>query len=221
MPFLGDCAVRHMGAVLAEMEASLFPALAGRRTAMPVVPPAARASTPQHQLAARRPGRARGGLRRLAGAGGARPLPDGDRPALPGRGGDRRGEGRVPRHRRAGAASGGASRYEIRDMLRGAADDDRAATRRWRRRWRGRSRRCSGATPEFVVSPGTYDQKHIDRIGRLQELRRLRPGHTRPRAPARRICRRRRHARRRHGDGPRAGRSARRGWRRSRTVEVG
>jgi succinyl-diaminopimelate desuccinylase len=26
MPFLGDCAVRHMGAVLAEMEASLFPA---------------------------------------------------------------------------------------------------------------------------------------------------------------------------------------------------
>ena len=45
MPFLGDCAVRHMGAVLAEMEASLWPALAARRTAMPVVPPAARAST--------------------------------------------------------------------------------------------------------------------------------------------------------------------------------
>ena len=45
MPFLGDCAVRHMGAVIAEMEASLWPALAARRTAMPVVPPAARAST--------------------------------------------------------------------------------------------------------------------------------------------------------------------------------
>ena len=28
MPFLGDCAVRHMGAVVAEMEESLFPALA-------------------------------------------------------------------------------------------------------------------------------------------------------------------------------------------------
>ena len=38
MPFLGDCAVRHMGAVIAEMEASLLPALAARRTAMPVVP---------------------------------------------------------------------------------------------------------------------------------------------------------------------------------------
>ena len=45
MPFLGDCAVRHMAAVIAEMEASLWPALAARRTAMPVVPPAARAST--------------------------------------------------------------------------------------------------------------------------------------------------------------------------------
>jgi succinyl-diaminopimelate desuccinylase len=45
MPFLGDCAVRHMGAVLAEMEASLFPLLAGKRTEMPVVPEGARSST--------------------------------------------------------------------------------------------------------------------------------------------------------------------------------
>jgi succinyl-diaminopimelate desuccinylase len=42
MPFLGDCAVRHMGAVLAEMEATLFPLLAGKRTEMPVVPEGAR-----------------------------------------------------------------------------------------------------------------------------------------------------------------------------------
>jgi succinyl-diaminopimelate desuccinylase len=45
MPFLGDCAVRHMGAVIAEMERSLFPALARKRTAMPVVPEGARQST--------------------------------------------------------------------------------------------------------------------------------------------------------------------------------
>src|SRR5690606_21317716 len=45
MPFLGDCAVRHMGAVIAAMEATLFPALAQKRTAMPVVPAGARAST--------------------------------------------------------------------------------------------------------------------------------------------------------------------------------
>jgi len=45
MPFLGDCAVRHMGAVLAEMESTLFPALARKRTDMPVVPEGARQST--------------------------------------------------------------------------------------------------------------------------------------------------------------------------------
>ena len=45
MPFLGDCAVRHMGAVLAEMEASLFPALAAKRTDMPVIPEGAKQST--------------------------------------------------------------------------------------------------------------------------------------------------------------------------------
>jgi succinyl-diaminopimelate desuccinylase len=45
MPFLGDCAVRHMGAVVAEMERTLFPALAARHTDMPVVPDGARHST--------------------------------------------------------------------------------------------------------------------------------------------------------------------------------
>ncbi len=45
MPFLGDSAIRHMGAVIAEMEEVLYPALAARHTAMPVVPPQARQST--------------------------------------------------------------------------------------------------------------------------------------------------------------------------------
>ncbi|MEQ1938874.1 acetylornithine deacetylase/succinyl-diaminopimelate desuccinylase family protein [Mesorhizobium sp. CN5-321] len=45
MPFLGDNAVRHMGAVLAAFEADLFPALDRKRTTMPVVPPGARRST--------------------------------------------------------------------------------------------------------------------------------------------------------------------------------
>ncbi len=45
MPFLGDCAVRHMGAVIDEMEQSLFPALAQKRTEMPVVPEGAKQST--------------------------------------------------------------------------------------------------------------------------------------------------------------------------------
>jgi len=45
MPFLGDCAVRHMGAVVSKFEENLFPALAKRRTDMPVVPDGARQST--------------------------------------------------------------------------------------------------------------------------------------------------------------------------------
>ncbi len=45
MPFLGDCAVRHMGAVIEAFEKELFPALARKRTEMPVVPEGARSST--------------------------------------------------------------------------------------------------------------------------------------------------------------------------------
>jgi succinyl-diaminopimelate desuccinylase len=28
-------------------------------------------------------------------------------------------------------------------------------------------RRVTGSDPEFICSPGTYDQKHIDRVGKL------------------------------------------------------
>ena len=33
-----------------------------------------------------------------------------------------------------------------------------------------------GKGPEYVVSPGTYDQKHIDRIGRLKNCIAYGPG---------------------------------------------
>ena len=45
MPFLGDSAIRHMGAVMAEIETNLLPLLASRHTDMPVVPEGARQST--------------------------------------------------------------------------------------------------------------------------------------------------------------------------------
>ena len=45
MPFLGDCAIRHMSAAMRALEEQLLPALAKRRTAMPVVPAGARQST--------------------------------------------------------------------------------------------------------------------------------------------------------------------------------
>ena len=45
MPFLGDCAIRHMGAVLQKFEEQLFPLLSKKTTNMPVVPEGARQST--------------------------------------------------------------------------------------------------------------------------------------------------------------------------------
>lgn len=45
MPFLGDSAVRHMGALLAAFEDELFPALDRKQTTMPVVPEGAKRST--------------------------------------------------------------------------------------------------------------------------------------------------------------------------------
>lgn len=45
MPFLGDSAIRHMQAFLRELEDRLYPTLLTKKTAMPVTPPGARSST--------------------------------------------------------------------------------------------------------------------------------------------------------------------------------
>jgi succinyl-diaminopimelate desuccinylase len=37
-------------------------------------------------------------------------------------------------------------------------------------------RRVIGRDPEFICSPGTYDQKHIDRVGKLKECIAYGPG---------------------------------------------
>jgi succinyl-diaminopimelate desuccinylase len=37
-------------------------------------------------------------------------------------------------------------------------------------------RRVLGRDPEFVCSPGTYDQKHIDRVGKLRDCIAYGPG---------------------------------------------
>ncbi|CCN83810.1 putative Acetylornithine deacetylase/succinyl-diaminopimelate desuccinylase [Vibrio nigripulchritudo SFn27] len=45
MPFLGNCAVRHMGAFLHKVESELMPLLASKHTDMPVIPEGAKQST--------------------------------------------------------------------------------------------------------------------------------------------------------------------------------
>lgn len=175
MPFLGDCAVRHMGAVLAEIEAQLLPALAAKRTAMPVVPEGARASTLNinsiHGGAAE-PEAGYTGLPTPC-------VPDRCRIVI-----DRRFlieedlaevkaemRGLLERLR---AARPGFS-YEIKDLFEVVPSMTEADAPVVRAVY-GAVQAVLGKAPEFVVSPGTYDQKHIDRIGRMKNCIAYGPG---------------------------------------------
>ncbi|MCF3972534.1 acetylornithine deacetylase/succinyl-diaminopimelate desuccinylase family protein [Paracoccus salsus] len=175
MPFLGDCAVRHMGAVLAEMEASLWPLLAGKRTEMPVIPEGARSST----------------LNINAIHGGAAEhdadytglpapcVPDRCRIVI-----DRRFlmeedlaevKAEVTALLDRVKAQRPSFRYELRDLFEvvpSMTDRDAPVVRTTAQA----IQRVLGHEAAYVVSPGTYDQKHIDRIGKLKNCIAYGPG---------------------------------------------
>ncbi|MGW8283714.1 MAG: acetylornithine deacetylase/succinyl-diaminopimelate desuccinylase family protein, partial [Gemmatimonadota bacterium] len=172
MPFLGDCAIRHMHAVVQAFETELFPALARKRTDMPVVPEGAKQSTLNiNSLHGGQPEGFDGFPSPL--------VPDSCRMII-----DRRflieesledvkHEVRelleqLKRHR-------DRFDYTLRDLFevrptltsRDAPVVESVA----------RAVQTVLAKPaEFVVSPGTYDQKHIDRIGRLKDCIAYGPG---------------------------------------------
>jgi succinyl-diaminopimelate desuccinylase len=173
MPFLGDCAVRHMNAVLDRFESQLYPKLAARKTDMPVVPSGARHSTLNINSI-------HGGLAELQD--GALPspcVPDSCRVVL-----DRRwlieedlegvkGEVRDLLEQLVKERTGFS--YSLRDIFEvkpvmsdrnGPVALAAAAA----------IRRVLGRDPEFICSPGTYDQKHIDRVGRLRDCIAYGPG---------------------------------------------
>lgn len=175
MPFLGDCALRHMGAVMAEMEASLFPALAAKRTAMPVVPEGARAAT----------------LNINSVHGGASEQADDDTslpaPCVPDRAHmviDRRFlieedlaevKAEIDRVMARVAARRPTMTWGIRDLFEVQPTmTDRAAP--VVTSTAAAIKRVLGRAADYVVSPGTYDQKHIDRIGRLKNCIAYGPG---------------------------------------------
>ena len=175
MPFLGDCAVRHMGAVIAEMEASLFPALAVRRTDMPVVPDGARQSTLNVNSI-------HGGLAEPED--GYTGLPSAcvpDRCVITI---DRRFlveedidgvKAEIDSLMQRVAATRPGFRYEIRDLFE-VQPVMTAETAPVVTTVREAIREVMAVDPEMVLSPGTYDQKHIDRIGRLQNCIAYGPG---------------------------------------------
>ncbi len=175
MPFLGDCAVRHMAAVVAEMENSLFPALAKRTTDMPVVPEGAKQSTLNINSL-------HGGLSEPEEGFDGFPaaiVPDSCKMIIDRRylieekPDDVRSEmvellERVKKARPKFA-------YELHEMWQVAPTmTDRnapivisvAAA----------IGEVFGREPDYVVSPGTYDQKHIARIGKMKNCIAYGPG---------------------------------------------
>jgi succinyl-diaminopimelate desuccinylase len=175
MPFLGDCAVRHMGAVIAEMEAALFPLLATKRTAMPVVPEGARQSTLNINSIHGGEAEPEDGYTGLP----APCVPDRCRMII-----DRRylieeDPAEVKREVTGLLDRLKAERpdfdYDIRDLhevIPTMADRDAPIVTTVARA----VERVLGHGPDYVVSPGTYDQKHIDRIGRLKNCIAYGPG---------------------------------------------
>jgi len=175
MPFLGDSAIRHMGAVLEEIEHHLYPLLATRQTAMPVVPPQARQSTLNINSI-------HGGEPEPPAGSTALPAPcvaDRCRIVLDRRFlieeaiSDVKAELRAVldrvQSRRAGFT------YTIRDLfeVQPVLTNREAPVVRSTAAAIGR---VLGQVADYVVSPGTYDQKHIDRIGRLKNCIAYGPG---------------------------------------------
>jgi len=172
MPFLGECAIRHMGAFLNRIERHLLPRLATRQTAMPVVPAQARHAT--LNVNGIHGGQAEGhdGLPSPVVADSCRMMIDRrflieeeleevkaeligildqlqrDRPGF---------------------------QYRIRDVMQVlptlTARDAlvvQAVT--------AAIRTVMSKRPELVCSPGTYDQKHVFRIGHLEDCIAYGPG---------------------------------------------
>ncbi len=175
MPFLGDCAVRHMGAVLEEMEATLFPLLASKRTEMPVVPDGARQSTLN-----------------INSIHGGEPVQDADYTGLPSACVpdrckiviDRRFlmeedivevKSEVAAMLESVKAARPSFEYEIRDLFEvqpTMTEEDAPVVKTVQ----AAIEKVLNTQAEFVVSPGTYDQKHIDRIGKLKNCIAYGPG---------------------------------------------
>jgi succinyl-diaminopimelate desuccinylase len=175
MPFLGDCAVRHMGAVIHEFEDKLFPAMAARRTDMPVVPEGAKSSTMNINSI-------HGGQKEQSDDFTGLPahcVPDSCRIVI-----DRRFLVEEPLDQ---------VRSEVTDLLEGlrvARPDFEYELTELNSVLPSMTDKTApvvetvaqaiedvmGKAPEYVASPGTYDQKHIDRIGKLKNCIAYGPG---------------------------------------------
>jgi len=173
MPFLGDSAIRHMAAVLESIERDLYPALKLKRTHMPVVPEGAKEST--LNINSIHGGQAENDT-------GGMPSPivaDSCRMVI-----DRRflieeDVETVKNEIRALldnlVRTRPDFRYDLRELFEvipSMTDKDAPVARATA----NAIRRVLQREPAFICSPGSYDQKHIDRIGKLKDCIAYGPG---------------------------------------------
>lgn len=172
MPFLGDCAVRHMGAVIQAFESELFPALAKKTTTMPIVPEGARQSTMNINAI-------HGGQTDDYSGLPSPNVPDSCKLTIDRRYlleenlEDVRSEitGILDRLKRERPKFD----YAIRDLMEFAptmTEKDMPVVTAVA----DGIREIFGKDPQYVISPGTYDQKHIARIGHLHDCIAYGPG---------------------------------------------
>lgn len=175
MPFLGDCAVRHMGAVLQTFEKKLYPAMAARHTEMPVVPDGARQSTMNiNSIHGGQPDQPPEDTSLPAHC-----VPDSCRIVI-----DRRYlmeetldevRGEITALLEALKETRPDFNYtmtELNSVLPSMTDRNAPVVRTVA----DAIEKVIGRPPEYVASPGTYDQKHIDRIGKLKNCIAYGPG---------------------------------------------
>ena len=172
MPFLGDCAVRHMGAVIDAFERDLWPRLASRHTAMPVVPEGARASTMNLNSIHGGQSEDHEGLPSPCVPDRCRLVID-RRFLIEERLEDVKGEVHAVLERLAAERPGFG--YQVRDLMEvhpvltqpdmPVPSAVAAAVRS-----------VLGREAQFICSPGTYDQKHVARIGHLHDCVAYGPG---------------------------------------------
>ncbi|WP_436640529.1 acetylornithine deacetylase/succinyl-diaminopimelate desuccinylase family protein [Microbaculum sp. FT89] len=172
MPFLGDNAIRHMAAVLERFEDDLYPHLASKRTDMPVAPEGARQSTMNINSI-------HGGLGEDFDGWPSAVVADSCRVVV-----DRRylieesydevkGEvvdllERLKRDRKN-------FRYDLKELWSvppTMTDKDAAVVRAVA----AEIEAVLGKPADYVISPGTYDQKHVARFGHLHDCIAYGPG---------------------------------------------
>ncbi|TYR32449.1 acetylornithine deacetylase/succinyl-diaminopimelate desuccinylase family protein [Mesorhizobium microcysteis] len=173
MPFLGDSAIRHMSAVLAAFEDELFPALDRKQTKMPVVPEGARRSTMNiNSIHGGQTEDFRPGLP-------APNVPDSCRTVI-----DRRFlleesiddvKAEVTSILDRLKSERPKFDYSINDLFEvqpNMTDRDAPVVTAVAEG----IREIFGKEPDYVISPGTYDQKHVARIGHLFDCIAYGPG---------------------------------------------